>query len=323
MTITSCVADLLTECILGTVTDKAKKHIEKTKQATEESGAKTPSDQVLQKRRWVPATLMERKWITHDTAEYRFTLPENADCLALGTCRHIEFGFHLRDKMLIRPYTPTKPVLPRESGVDRLADGSDDEELYDGNGTFQLTVKTYFPDEEQPGGAFSNILAAMSIGEDVEMRGPLGDVNYNGYGKFNILGQARSFKRVSLVLGGTGLTPGYSLIARICLDPNDPTELRVIDANKGEADILLQKELKHFEEVGNGKLKIAHVLSEPSEEWQGLKGFVTKEIMQDHLFPPSEENVVLLCGPPAMIEKAVLPGLEEWGYDCDGNMFGL
>lgn len=222
--------------------------------------------------------------------------------------------------MLIRPYTPTKPVFPSDSGVDA---GEDDQELYDGCGTFQLTVKTYFPDSEQPGGALSNILAVMPIGEEVEMRGPTGDVIYNGRGKFSIVGKEMSFKRVSLVLGGTGLTPGYSLIARACLDPNDPTELRVIDANKSEADILLQKELKHLVDVSQGRLDITHVLSAPSEEWQGLKGFVNKDIMREHLFPPSEENLVLLCGPPTMIQKAVVPGLEEWGYDHDRNMFGL
>ena len=312
-------ADTFIECILGVVDEEAKKYMEKTKQAKEDSNAKMPADQALQKRRWVPATLTERIWLSHDTAEYKFRLPEKTDYLGLGTCQHVEFGFHLRDKMLIRPYTPTKPVLPRESGVDDL----DDKELHDGSGTFQLTVKTYFPDDEQPGGALSNIFAAMSIGEDVEMRGPLGDVIYNGHGHFTVHGEERSFSRISLVLGGTGLTPGYALIARVCLDASDRTELRVVDANKAENDILLRKELAHFEEISNGKLKVAHVLSEPSEEWQGLKGHVTKEIMQEHLFPPSKENLVLLCGPPPMIQKAVLPGLEEWGYASDKNMFGL
>ena len=278
-----------------------------------------PPDQALQKRRWVPATLKERHWLSHDTAEYTFTLPEDAPYLGLGTCQHVEFGFHLRDNMLIRPYTPTKPVLPRDSEVET----ADNEELHDGSGTFQLTVKTYFPDEEQPGGAFSNILAALSIGEKLEMRGPLGDVIYLGHGQFSINGQQRSFKRVSLVLGGTGLTPGYALIARVCLDPKDTTELRVVDANKGENDILLRQELADFENESRGQLRVAHVLSDPSEDWHGLTGFVAKEIMQEHLFEPDEDGLVLLCGPPPMIQKAVLPGLEDWGYVKDENMFGL
>lgn len=318
-----CAFQLLTwpkECVLGVVTDKAKKHIEKTRQDKGKSSGEVPSDQALQKHRWTPATLKERKWISHDTAEYKFTLPERTNYLGLGTCQHVEFGFHLRDRMLIRPYTPTKPVFSRGSEVDaELYDA----ELYDGEGTFQLTVKTYFPDEEQPGGALSNILAVMSIGQTVEMRGPMGDIIYNGHGKFSIFGKEESFKKVSLVLGGTGLTPGYALVARACLDHEDPTEVRVVDANKSEADILLRKELRHLEEFSEGRLKVTHVLSEAGDEWEGLTGHVTKEIMQEHLFPPQEDNLVLLCGPPTMIQKVVVPGLEEWGYDHDKNMFGL
>lgn len=102
-----------------------------------------------------------------------FELPDKAPHLGLGTCQHVEFGFHLRDRMLIRAYTPTRPVLPRDSGVEMV-----EKELYDGSGTFEMTIKTYFPDVEQPGGALSNILDAMPIGEEVEMRGPTGDIVY-------------------------------------------------------------------------------------------------------------------------------------------------
>ena len=267
----------------------------------------------------MPATLAERRWITEDTAVYKFTLSGNAKYLGLGTCQHVEVGFHLRDRMLIRPYTPTKPVFPRDVQAPELQDV----DLIDGCGTFEMTVKTYFPDEQQPGGALSNIFSELAVGEQVEMRGPTGDIVYRGQGTFNIVGKKRTFKRVSLVLGGTGLTPGYSLIARACLDPNDPVELRVVDANKSEADILLREQLEHFEKLAKGRLEIAHVLSHAGDAWSGLRGHVTEDILRNHLFEPSEDNLVLLCGPPSMIEKAVVPSLEDWGYKQDNNMFGL
>ncbi|KAK5109313.1 hypothetical protein LTR62_007187 [Meristemomyces frigidus] len=146
----------------------------------------------------------------------------------------------------------------------------------------------------------------MPIGEEVELRGPTGDIIYQGHGKFSIYGEEKKFKRVSLVLGGTGLTPGYSLIARVCLTPNDKTELKVIDANKGGGDIVLRL---NREDSRKGA--------------KGLKGHVTEDIIHDHLFPPIEDNMVLLCGPPTMIQKAVVPRLEKWGYSHDKNMFGL
>lgn len=58
---------------------------------------------------------------------------------------------HFEDQAVLRSYTPTFPVLPGE----------------DANGTFQLLIKTYFPDKEKasPGGTVSNYLDCLQIGE--------------------------------------------------------------------------------------------------------------------------------------------------------------
>lgn len=224
--------------------------------------------------------------------------------------------------MLIRSYTPTRPLLPpapqengNTVGNKQFTDAGSSlhPDLADGNGTFNLTVKTYFPDETQPGGALSNILDCMPIGEEVEIRGPTGDIVYNGHGDFIIEGKERHFDKVSLVLGGSGITPGYSLIARILLSPGDKTELRVIDANKTEKDILLREDLEKFEKDSKGQLKIVHVLSHPGDGWGGLTGHVNEDIIKQSLFPPAQNAVTFLCGPPAMIQKAALPALRGKG----------
>ncbi|KAK4331856.1 Nitrate reductase [NADPH] [Rhodotorula toruloides] len=256
------------------------------------------------------------------------------------------------DRMLIRSYTPTRPLLPARTGSHAEGGGAangveeEREALEDGQGTFDLTVKTYFPDANQPGGALSNILDCIPIGEDVEMRGPTGDIVYEGNGTFTLgEGQQRHFSRVSLVLGGSGITPGFALIARILLSAKDETQLRVVDANKSEDDILLRAELDRIEkEAKEGQLRITHVLSHPaSDEWTGRRGHVDADLLRDALFPPDKDSVVFLCGPPAMIQKAALPALRgehdlsllrlaapadaplhtDWGYVEDENMFGF
>lgn len=313
----------LNECILGVVTDKAKKFMAKAaEEAKKEASASAPPDQALQKHRWTRAKLVERRKIgeSNDTEIYRFELPEGKKYLGIGTSQHVEFGFHLKDKMLIRAYTPIKPVLPKDCNID--AGKLDDHELHDGCGVFELVVKTYFPDDQQPGGAMSNILHEIEIGEEVEIRGPTGDIIYLGHGKFQIYGEERTFKRVSLVLGGTGLTPGYSTVARSCIE-DDKTEIRIIDANKSEHDILLKEQLEGFEKKAGDRVKITHILSHPSDDWKGLKGHVDEDLIKKSLFPPDEDSLVLLCGPPGMIQKAALPALEDWGYKHDHNMFGL
>ena len=195
--------------------------------------------------------------------------------------------------MVIRSYTPTRPILPSEE-----------------DGTFELVVKTYFPDNEQPGGAMSNILDCMPIGEEIEIRGPTGDISYEGNGKFNIEGKEMTFQRITLILGGSGITPGYQLISRILRTEGDETQIRVIDANKSEGDILLKEQMDQLQKEHSKKFKITHVLSHPSEDWKGLKGHVNKDVIRENAFEPGEGSAVFLCGPPAMIQKAALPALK-------------
>lgn len=301
--------------------------------AKEKAQSQEGDDQLtLQKHRWVPVRLIDRKPVSDDTRTYTFSLPDDKTCLGLGTCQHIQLGFHLADKILIRSYTPTRPLLParpsapQRSGAQANGDSTErkaHDSVADGDGTFDLTVKTYFPSAAQPGGALSNILDCMPLGEEVEIRGPTGEIVYNGHGKFIIDGKERCFKRVSLVLGGSGITPGYALIARVVLSEGDTTEIRVVDANKSEGDVLLKGELEDLVEKGEGRLKVTHVLSHPSEDWRGLKGHVNKEVIEGNLFEPGGESVAFLCGPPAMIQKSALPALTEWGYVEDEDVFGF
>lgn len=443
------------ECILGVVSPKTASFIKQTaeKRAKElaEAGKNKPQDVALEKHRWVPVTLEKKRELSKDTRAYTFRLPKGKPDLGLGTCQHVKIGFHMQDRMVIRAYTPTAPLLPptkaqeeenksiRENtdnsekgtpsanGVSNGDDSDSDKEnksqipsdrpqrnkneqnkgdsgkpqedpaqkataLRDAAGTFELTVKTYFPTDAQPGGALSNILDTIPIGEQVEMLGPTGDIVYHGYGDFTIEGRDVHFDRVSLILGGSGITPGYALIARILLagkdeqegeevqeganndkakKGRDKTEIRVVNANKTEGDILLWDNLKDFEKKNPDQLKITYVLSHPGDDWQGEKGHVDEDIIKKALFPPTgiesvkeekggdhgnkdkdergkkdDENneqedkedddntkdskktdgpksVVFLCGPPAMIQKAALPALKDWGYEEEVDCFGF
>lgn len=338
----------LKECIIGVVTEKAANYIKANAEAAAKEKANSQDksgDVVLQKHKWVPVTLSKRDEISKDTRRYTFALPDGMKDLGLGTCQHIQLGFHMKDKMLIRSYTPTKPLLPdpdeassngnqgsqdtnnnKNKNTSSGGPSSEIQSLQDGIGSFEVVVKTYFPSDQQPGGAMSNILDCMPLGEEVEIRGPTGEIVYNGGGKFIIEGQERRFQKISLVLGGSGITPGYALIARTVLEQQqqEGVQVRVVDANKSEQDILLKEELDWFVDQGQGRLQVTHVLSHPSsDEWQGKKGHVDAGLLKEALFPPGEGSVVFLCGPPGMIQKAALPALKEWGYVEDENCFGF
>lgn len=269
------------------------------------------SETVFDRHRWNAVCFSEKKALSEDTNQYRFSLPPNAKKLGLGTCQHLQLGFHFSDRLVVRPYTPTRPVFENEE-----------------DGTFDLVVKTYRPDKSQPGGMMSNILDCLRPGEQIEVKGPTGEIKYIGQGKFLIDKKEYHFGKVSLVLGGSGITPGYQLISRILRakdqgEKEDKTALKVIDANKTEGDILLRGELDELAKKHPDQFQITHVLSHPSDDWKGETGHVSKEILEKYAFGPEKGVVALLCGPPTMIQKAVLPALQEMGYKEDENLFGF
>lgn len=346
----------LNECALGVVTEKTANYIKAEAEAAAKEKAKGSTedgkDVVLKKHRWVQVALEKREELSEDTRQYTFRLPDGAQTLGLETCQHVQIGLHMQDKMLIRSYTPTRPLIPASSSNSVHPNGTQQDDspnghaMEDGQGTFQLVVKTYFPTSQTPGGAMSNLLDCVPLGSKVEIKGPPCEITYQGAGHFTIEGSTRTFTKISLILGGSGITPGYALIARIISTGDEAIELRVIDANKSEKDILLHDELSRIEEMSEGRLKVTHILSHPDESWKGLKGHVNEHSIKGHLFAPGEDSVALLCGPPTMVQKAALPALKgmceslvdcsshmmmaslttartDWGYVEDVNVFGF
>lgn len=54
----------------------------------------------------------------------------------------------------------------------------------------------------------------------------------------------------------------------------------------------------------------------PFAGWKYSVGFISDEMIKDHLFPPSQDTLVLMCGPPPMINVACVPNLDKMGYDA-------
>jgi nitrate reductase (NAD(P)H) len=118
------------------------------------------------------------------------------------------------------------------------------------------------------------------------------------------------------------------VIAQIFCEKDDKTELRVVDANKFEKNILLKEQMEKFQKKHKDQIEICHVLSHPSEEWKGVNGYVNKDISKENAFAPDggKESMVSLCGCPAMIQKAALLASKDWGYKKKGALdsgFGL
>jgi len=236
---------------------------------------------VLNARVYQPFPLAEKLDLSHDTIRFVFKLPHENSVLGLPTGQHIAIRHEVDNKQIARSYTPTS------SNKDR--------------GRLELTIKVY------PDGKLTPWLKSLNIGDTVEIRGPKGEMKYHK----NLV------KEMGMIAGGTGITPMFQIVRRICEDPRDDTKTTLLYANKTEADILMRKELDEFA-AKYEQFRVHYVLSSPPDGWQGGTGRVNKQMIDQHLpAPAGDDTKVLVCGPDPMM-KAMVNALEDRGFKAPG-----
>jgi len=123
-------------------------------------------------------------------------------------------------------------------------------------------------------------------------------------------------RAIGMLAGGTGITPMLQIIRAIMKNPKDKTEVSLIFGNIAEEDILLHKELDDLAAKYPSTLKLYHVLNNPPPKWQGGVGFITKEMIEQHLPHPASDIKIVMCGPPLM-NKAMEGHLQAIGYPAE------
>ncbi|RWW34727.1 hypothetical protein GW17_00000495 [Ensete ventricosum] len=250
--------------------------------------------------------LVSKKTISHDVRLFKFALPSADQVLGLPIGKHIFLCATIDGKLCMRPYTPT-------SSVDEV-------------GHFELLIKIYFKGENPKfpnGGLMSQHLESLTLGSTLDIKGPVGHIVYNGRGNFVVNGKPRFAKRLAMISGGTGITPVYQVIQAVLRDPEDRTEMHLVYANRSEDDILLWDELEGWARDHPEQFKVWYVINEAKrgEEWRYSTGFVTENILRDHIpTGGSDDTLALACGPPPMIQFAVVPNLEKMKYDTANSL---
>jgi cytochrome-b5 reductase len=266
-------------------------------------------------RKTVP--LVEKIILTHDTRLFRFGLPTPKTVLGLPVGKH--FKLYCPNAVGVEPgkwngqpdKEADKPEIQRA-----YTPTSSDDDL----GHLDLVIKVYkrgvierFPD----GGKASQFLDSLKIGDTIDLAGPFGLVEYKGNGVISYKRKPIQISHIGMIAGGTGITPMLQLIAAVLKNPTDPTKLSLIFANQTDQDILVREQLEAYQTSHPNRFSLWYTLDRPPENWVYSTGFISREMVAEHLPAPAEDTVVLMCGPPIMIERACIPNLIAVGYPAD------
>ena len=249
-----------------------------------------PQPDRLGQRGWLdPKTfqalpLVKKELLSANAYRLTLALPQPNTVAGLPTGQHVSIRGLVGGKFVSRSYTPVSNNLDR--------------------GVIELVIRFY------KNGALTNgYLSKLEVGDSIELRGPKGGVRY----------QRGMCAKAAMVAGGTGITPMYQLIRAICEDPRDTTEVSLIYANRTEQDVLLREELDAFARKHPRNFRIFYVLDDAPESWQGGRGFVNKEMMQERFETPCPNKRIFLCGPPIMVHS-VKTALGDLGYRLPGAL---
>ena len=248
-------------------------------------------------RQKVRVPLVGKFPISHDTYRFRFGLPSERHFLGLPVGKHIVVYAVIGEKLCARSYTPTT--------------------LDDTFGHFDLVVKVYrkLPPRFPEGGRMSQHLASLRVGDCIDIKGPTGEVVYEGKGRFVVMGrEVREAKHIALLAGGTGITPMYQVIQAVVRDREDGTRMSLVYANRTPGDILFREELDELARLSD-KLTVWYTVDggEPAD-WPFSVGFIDAEMVRQHLPAAGPESIALVCGPPGLVNHCCVPILKGEGY---------
>ncbi|KAI8903678.1 hypothetical protein DFJ77DRAFT_441879 [Powellomyces hirtus] len=227
----------------------------------------------LDSSKFLPFALQEIQDVNHNTKRFRFALPEGTTELGLPTasCVVTKFVNGTKDNgkpnVVIRPYTP----------VEDPADGY--------TGHFDMIIKQY------PNGPMSTHIWSLKPGDTLDVKGPIPKHPY----------KANEFKQMTMLAGGTGITPMIQLIQRVLSNPEDKTKMTLVFANIAEEDILMKDYFDSIAKKHSDRLQVRYVLEKPPIGWRGETGYINEQLIKQ-VAPQPGEGKIFICGPNQMLQ---------------------
>merc|ERR1719188_1557381 len=137
----------------------------------------------------------------------------------------------------------------------------------------------------------------------------------------------RPLRRISLLAGGTGLAPALQIsrafFKTLSMDARADGEvpangvergIKIVYAAESVGDLAFMGAIESLEARFQALIQHYVVLNFPPQGWTQGIGFVDQDVIRQKLwFPPRDDHVCVMCGPP-IFEKIMCGNLSKLGY---------
>ena len=213
--------------------------------------------------------MKEASFVTHNTKLLVLSPPLTACQFSVPVGHHVNIRTVIEDTEILRPYTPV---------TDLNSDSSDS--------SLRFLIKIY------PDGAVTPSLGQLSPGDLVTISDHLGSFSMT---------QIPDTGSVTLLAAGTGITPMTAILTSLQARKQRP-QLRLITFDRTPEDIIWKDQLAVFRYKNSDWMSVTHVVTSPSEGWDGETGRISEEILRKYV---DKKTWVGLCGPPGFNREAV------------------
>jgi ferredoxin-NADP reductase len=147
------------------------------------------------------------------------------------------------------------------------------------------------------------LVDVLRPGDELELRGPIG-----GY----FVWEESLGGPLFLIAGGSGIVPFRAMI-RHRLATGSDVPVRLLYSSRSEEELIYRDELMAAGQADGIDVEIT-LTREAPPGWDGHRGRINEELLEQVAWEPSEHPLIYSCGPTALVEN-VANTLVEAGHD--------
>jgi ferredoxin-NADP reductase len=147
------------------------------------------------------------------------------------------------------------------------------------------------------------LVDVLAPGDELELRGPIG-----GY----FIWEQALGGPLMLIAGGSGIVPFRAMI-RHRLATGGDVPLRLLYSSRSPTELIYRDELREAATAAGIDVQVTLTREWP-EDWDGHRGRVDRQLLEQVVWTPAERPLIYGCGPTALVES-VANTLVAAGHD--------